>query len=185
MYNELYSAWQSEIEESELTSLPSDFYPRVADYLKRIIEATSKVEKKSLKASLLEIELQNTKHLVRSLVRIRYRKLKKAIRGNRKIPSESLTPEEQKTCENLLNFAEAYSGFVKNLLGGQSTKLEKEPPEKPHRIVVVRFVKPIPAVIGSDMKTYGPFSQEDVASLPVENARILVKQGLAAMVEVS
>ena len=33
------------------------------------------------------------------------------------------------------------------------------------------------------MKTYGPFIVEDVASLPVENARILVKQGLAVLVE--
>jgi DNA replication initiation complex subunit (GINS family) len=35
------------------------------------------------------------------------------------------------------------------------------------------------------MKTYGPFMVEDVASVPVENARILIKQGLAEMVDVS
>ena len=35
------------------------------------------------------------------------------------------------------------------------------------------------------MKSYGPFVVEDVASLPVENAKILVKQGLAVPVEVS
>jgi DNA replication initiation complex subunit (GINS family) len=57
--------------------------------------------------------------------------------------------------------------------------------EKVHRRVVLRFVKPVPAVIGADMKTYGPFLVEDVASLPVENAKILVKQGFAQMVEVS
>jgi DNA replication factor GINS len=49
----------------------------------------------------------------------------------------------------------------------------------------VRFLKPIPAIIGGDMKTYGPFAAEDVASVPAENARILVKQGLAVVVEVS
>ena len=35
------------------------------------------------------------------------------------------------------------------------------------------------------MKTYGPFVAEDVASLPVENAKMLVKQGLAVSIEVS
>jgi DNA replication initiation complex subunit (GINS family) len=35
------------------------------------------------------------------------------------------------------------------------------------------------------MKTYGPFKTEDVASLPVENARILVKQNLAEKVEIN
>ena len=35
------------------------------------------------------------------------------------------------------------------------------------------------------MKPYGPFKVEDVASLPANNAKILVKQGLAVLVEVS
>src|SRR4030067_260954 len=51
--------------------------------------------------------------------------------------------------------------------------------------LTVRYIKAIPGVIGSDMKTYGPFMAEDVASLPAENAKILVKQGLAEVVEVS
>jgi len=35
------------------------------------------------------------------------------------------------------------------------------------------------------MKTYGPFKVEDVASLPAENAKILIRQGLAEKVEVN
>jgi DNA replication initiation complex subunit (GINS family) len=34
------------------------------------------------------------------------------------------------------------------------------------------------------MATFGPFKVEDVASLPLENAKILVKQGLAERIEV-
>ena len=185
MYNELYAAWHNEVETTELTSLPFDFYPRVSDYLKRIEEETKTVDKKTLRASLLEHELRNTKYLIRSLIRTRYRKLKKTISENHKIPSESLTPEEEKICRNFLGFTEAYRAFAKGLLDEQTTKIEKELPEQPRRRVALRFVKPIPAVMGSDMKTYGPFSPEDVASLPVENARILVKQGLAVMVEIS
>ena len=56
---------------------------------------------------------------------------------------------------------------------------------KAHKRVALRFIKEIPAVIGSDMKTYGPFMVEDVASVPVENAKILIKQGLAELVEAS
>jgi DNA replication factor GINS len=52
-------------------------------------------------------------------------------------------------------------------------------------MVVLRFLKDVPALIGSDMKTYGPFEAEDVATLPSENAKILVKQGLAEKVEAS
>ena len=53
------------------------------------------------------------------------------------------------------------------------------------RRVTVRFLKPVPSIIGADMKSYGPFLVEDVASVPELNARILVKQGLAKLVELA
>jgi DNA replication initiation complex subunit (GINS family) len=65
---------------------------------------------------------------------------------------------------------------------GQTAKVDAE---VSHKRMTLRFTKSIPAIIGLDMKTYGPFMVEDVASLPVENAKILVKQGLAVLVEVS
>jgi DNA replication factor GINS len=48
----------------------------------------------------------------------------------------------------------------------------------------MRLLKDVPAIVGADMKTYGPFRTEDVASLPVENAKILVRQGLAEKIVV-
>jgi DNA replication initiation complex subunit (GINS family) len=66
---------------------------------------------------------------------------------------------------------------------GQTVKLDTA--EVSHNRMTLRFVKSIPAIMGGDMKTYGPFMVEDVASLPVENAKMLVKQGLAVLVEVS
>jgi len=49
--------------------------------------------------------------------------------------------------------------------------------------MVVRFVQEVPAIIGVDMKTYGPFKPEDIATLPAENAKILIKKGLAVEIE--
>jgi DNA replication initiation complex subunit (GINS family) len=56
-------------------------------------------------------------------------------------------------------------------------------PVTTHKRVAVRFLKTVPAIIGSDMKTYGPFIVEDVASVPESNAKILIRQGLAKLVE--
>ena len=64
------------------------------------------------------------------------------------------------------------------------SKVEAEKTEISHKRVTLRFSKNVPSVIGVDMKTYGPFAVEDIASLPIENAKILVKQGLAVLVEV-
>lgn len=71
-----------------------------------------------------------------------------------------------------------------------SPKVESVPQAEPDLVsapsgkyVVVRFLKPVPSIIGVDMKSYGPFLVEDVASVPELNARILVKQSLAKLVD--
>ena len=182
MYGELYAAWRFEIENSALGSLPPDFYARIAEYLRIIKEENRMLDKKTVKASLLEHEMQHVKRMLQELVWIRYEKLIKIISEKQKIPSDLLAAEEAKICAGFLSFAEAYQRFAKNLLRGQVLKVSIE---KVHKRVALRFIKDIPAVIGLDMKTYGPFMVEDVASVPVENAKILIKQGLAELVEAS
>jgi hypothetical protein len=116
---------------------------------------------------------------------MRYRKLRKAVGGGHRIPSNTLTIEEEKMCKGLLSLGEAYLAFIRSLIQGQAPKLEIEASEEPHKMVPLRFVRAVPAVIGSDMKTYGPFAAEDVASLPADNAKIMVRHGLAVAIEVS
>ena len=53
------------------------------------------------------------------------------------------------------------------------------------KMMVLRFVQETPALVGADMKMYGPFHPEDIATLPPENAQILVKQGVAVNVDSS
>ena len=181
MYAELCVAWQQEIEGVELGRLPDDFYVKIADYVGNIKKETRMLDKKSVKAGLLMRELQNVQRMLRELVWARYKKLVKVVGEGQKMPSELLTVEEAAICAGYVSFAEAYQKFAQNLLRGHVVKTNLA---KVHKRVVLRFVKPIPAVIGADMKAYGPFMVEDVASLPVENAKILVKQGLAVTVEV-
>lgn len=181
MYAELCVAWQQEIEGAELGRLPADFYVRVADYVRRIKEETRMLDRKSVKAGLLERELQNVKRMLRELVWARYKKLVKVVGEGQKMPSDLLAVEEAEICAGYVSFAETYQKFAQNLLQGQVVKANIA---KAHKRVALRFVKAIPAVIGADMKAYGPFMVEDVASLPVENAKVLVKQGLAVAVEV-
>ena len=96
--------------------------------------------------------------------------------------------------ESFVNFSSAYRKFAEGLMQGQGQTVKVEVVrmdvakiEAPadHKRVTLRFTKNTPAIIGLDMKTYGPFMVEDVASLPAENAKIFVKHGLAVLVEVS
>jgi DNA replication initiation complex subunit (GINS family) len=198
MYNELYNSWRREVSEVSLASLSRDFYVKIADYLKRISEQDGLPDKKSVKVSLLDREGQNVTLMLEQLLRVRYKKLLKTISQNQTVPIEMLTAEEAKMCESFAAFASAYQKFTQDLLQGEISQriiqtsspaiAQTEPKaevETIHKRVTLRFVKGIPAIMGVDMKSYGPFLIEDVASLPADNAKILVKQGLAVPVEVS
>jgi DNA replication factor GINS len=182
MYRSLYEAWEREIENSELQSLPSDFYSTVADYLRRLREEGRMLDKKTVKANLLKRELLNVRRMVNEIIMARYRKVVKILSTGGKIPSDALTTEEEKIYSGVAPFADAVQSFTKNVLRGF---LPKANVEVKHKRVVLRFLADVPAIIGFDMKPYGPFKAEDVASLPVENANVLVKQRLAEKVELS
>jgi DNA replication factor GINS len=186
LYDELYSAWQFELENPELSVLPPNFYARAADYLRRIKEETRMLDKKTLKANLLGQELKRVKCMLQDLIWTRHKKLIALITESQKIPSGFLTVEEEAMCTVFLSFTESYQKLAEKLLRGQiPDQVSKVEGEKVHKRVVLRFIKNVPAIIGADMKTYGPFMVEDVASVPEENANILVKKGLAERVEAS
>ena len=98
------------------------------------------------------------------------------------VARDALTGEEKKLYGEVLPLPEVYQSFSKDILRGQLSRVEKG--EK-QAMTVLRFIQEIPALIGSDLKTYGPFAPEDIATLPPENARIFVKQGVAVEVDSS
>lgn len=182
MYTELYEIWRSELESVELAKLSSDFYFRVADYLRKMKEESRMLDKRTVKANLLKKEMRNVKRMVRELIQTRYKKLIKKMARDEKVPLDILTSEEKKIYTGSAPLAEAYHSFAENLLRGQMLKMDVKQKGK---TAVLRFLRDVPAIIGADMKTYGPFKAEDIASLPTENAKILIKQGLAEKVEVN
>jgi len=180
VYNDLYKAWKRESESGELGRLPSDFYGRMADYLRRLREESRMLDRKTVKANLLEVEMRNVRRMLRGLVWMRCRKLLRMASEGQRVSPDVLTVEEAKMCEAVSPLVEAYQKFARVLLQGHVPNLDVKSARKR---AVLRFFKDIPAIIGADMETYGPFRAEDVGSVPVENARVLVKQGLAEIIE--
>jgi len=204
MYDQLYTAWRRETEDPTLGGLEPDFYVKIQKYLTCIKEDKEPLDRKSVKVNLLEHEAQNVERMLKELLEIRYRKIIKTVTKLHKTPIELLTTEETKMCQNVTVFENAYEQFAKNLLynqeGASTTGIDSQPsliiqqPAKSeykpqahvnHKRLTLRFIKNIPAIMGADMKSYGPFIAEDIASLPTLNAQILVKQGLAVLIEVS
>ena len=196
MYNQLYAAWQREIDDPTLGALPTDFYVKIGEYLRRIKDEDKVLDKKSVKMNLLLHESTNVERMLKELLEARYRKLIKNVTKNQKVPIGLLTIEEARMVETFADFTKTYRKFADDLMQGQITQMG-EPDKASIKVIVktdtatvpkrstIRFLKSIPAIMGADMKSYGPFVAEDVASLPPQNAQILVKQGLAVLVEVS
>lgn len=183
MYPELYEAWRKEKATVEIQKLPDDFYTKLVNYLGRIKKESRMLDTKTVKARLLQQEFLNAKRLVEELVQLRHEKILQLIAEGKSVPKNVLTPEEMKLHGQVLSLSDAYQAFLKDVLRGRLTLAEEKSRGKPRKMVV-RFLQAIPAIVGADMKTYGPFRAEDVATLPIENAKVLIKQKAAVEVEV-
>jgi DNA replication initiation complex subunit (GINS family) len=180
MYDELYQAWKYETTEYTLGTLPRDFYENITRYLHKIKEENSLPDNKSLKTILLDKEVVNVKHMLGELLWARYKKLVKFTTQTQKLSMDLLAFEEAQIFESFVPFTKAYQKFVKSLLQGQTRQSRQEIRKR----ITLRFSKEIPQIMGVDMKPYGPFAVEDIAALPVQNAKIIVKQNLAVIVDV-
>jgi DNA replication initiation complex subunit (GINS family) len=180
LYDELYEMWKTEKETLEIQRLPKNFYARIAAYIKKMKEENRMLDKKTAKAKLLDNEFKHVKIVVAELLRCRYEKLLKKALSRETVARDALTEEEKKLYGDVLPLPEAYQAFSKDVLRGHLSDVEKDVKQA---MTVLRFVQEIPALVGSDLKTYGPFAPEDIANLPPENARIFIKQGLAVEVD--
>ncbi len=180
MYNELYEAWRREKNSAVLEPLPKDFYLRIAEYVKKIREESRMMDEKTTRARLLMREGENVRKMMQELFTIRHGKMFRAASVGEATDLENLTKEEEKLIEDVTPSFESFQTLLKEIISGRLPQVNREKPKKR----VLRFLKETPAIIGADMKTYGPFKPQDVASLPAENAKILTKQGIAIEVEV-
>ena len=181
MYDELYKAWKHEVSEPTLGALPRDFYERITSYLRKIKEENRLIDQKNLKSTLLEHEAVNVRRMLGELLWARYKKLVKFTTQTQKLSTEVLAFEEAQIFETFVPFTEAYQKFAKGLLQGQPSESNQDVRKR----ITLRFPKNIPQIMGADMKPYGPFIVEDLASLPIQNAKVFVKQGLAVIVDVT
>lgn len=181
MYDTVYDAWKKERENVELQPLAKDFYVLLAGYVKKIREESRMLDEKTAKARLVKHELRNARRLIKTLVQLRLEKIFLATTQGKTISAEMLTAEEERLCAEMLPLTESFQELMKGVLHGRAPKVDVE--KKKSNLVPVRFLKDTPAIIGSDMKTYGPFKPEDVGTVPAENANVLIKQGIAAKIE--
>jgi hypothetical protein len=66
---------------------------------------------------------------------------------------------------------------VNAVSSGQPSFVEFAHLSESRRNVTVKFVKHVNELVGLDMKHYGPFEADDIASIPAASADILIAGG--------
>jgi DNA replication initiation complex subunit (GINS family) len=66
-------------------------------------------------------------------------------------------------------------------------KPKKEQPKQVYhyKYILIRFRNPSPPLVGIDGINYGPFQENDIASMPHKNAKILIYEKLAEEIDIS
>jgi DNA replication factor GINS len=104
--------------------------------------------------------------------------------GEEPLDYSKLTDEEKYVLDGKRESEGRMSQVVAATIMGRPKVLESISARMRSKQIVVRFMKPTEAFVGVDMSKYGPFQQEDVASLPFENARAIIEGGAAVEVHV-
>ena len=63
--------------------------------------------------------------------------------------------------------------------------IEDDIEKESYDYTLIRFLKKTPPLVGIDLKNYGPFEKEDVASIPYKNAIILLSEKFAVKIDIS
>jgi DNA replication factor GINS len=194
-YKRLLDAWIMESNSKEIQNIPDGFIKEMREYIETLNKTPTDVE--SLTGSITKTEKEYAAQFLKELIEIRLKKIIKSELDGIPLDAKALTPEEQRLHSNIRQLLVGFKQGIKlsevrheaqppTLLGMESVTSQrlKTVGKKKGEMMVVRFLHPLPAIMGIDMKAYGPFKKEDVANLPQENALNLIRRGIAKRVEI-
>jgi DNA replication factor GINS len=183
--DDLYRIWKAEKSEKVLQRLPMQFYAEVRKLLSDCKTSSAATGQDRTQKAINEKEFKILQRLSTEIAKTRMKKIVDAALSGKDVGSEELAQEEAEFAKTVTTHVGDYYSFVDDLmLGGLSTEETAPSRLAEARLEVVRFLSDFPAIIGVDLKTYGPFKSEDIATLPTENASALVSQGVVKQVHI-
>lgn len=204
----LYESALREARDEALQELDPDFYRSVSEYLGRLgheeydgVEAAVKKAVVSRAALMLSLLLET--RLEKAAARLRRRggaagegAAGEGAAGASGGGAQGATPggggaagaagargnlldEEKYVLYPGTDMDERRALVLDGILAGRTRLLESVTAAHRSRLVTVRIIKQVDEMVGADLSRYGPYSAEDIATVPLENAAALVGQGLA------
>ena len=167
---DIYKILEKEIETPTLQSISPDIFQRIAETLSSLkSEAHEGAEAKVRERMVEMIEI--------SSMLVMETRQAKISSSEDTLDYSKLTDEEKYITDGKRESSKRTNEVIAALLKGRPKVLESISGKVRSKQIVVRFLRPMEAFVGIDMNKYGPYAQEDVASLPFENARSIIDGG--------
>jgi DNA replication factor GINS len=167
---DVYKMLEKEIETPTLQSIEPDTFQKIAEALSSLKGQVYEGIEANVRDRMVEmLEISST-------LMIETRQIKISSREET-LDYSKLTDEEKYILDGKRESNKRVDEVVAALVKGRPKVLESISAKMRSKQIVVRFLKPIEAFVGIDMNKYGPYTQEDVASLPFENARSIIDSG--------
>jgi DNA replication factor GINS len=172
--NTLYNVLLREIQNDSVQEIDSGLYHSISEMIGKLKNQGYDGIESKIKDSLVKM----ISEMVSLLLKIR---IEKAVRL-KEIEYTNLLDEERYILDSDDELRQRKETVLSATLNGRLKLLETVSRNHKFRSVVVRFLKPIDQIVGSDLEKYGPFDTEDVATLPFENATALIGKKIAVKV---
>jgi DNA replication initiation complex subunit (GINS family) len=179
-YDEIRRIYRLEKNTSKLVEVPDDFYYVLNEFIKQEKERYLK----SLKDFSIEEarDFANMKKMVEEIFLLRQRKILNmallSSRGNNDAKL-ALAGPELKTFSSVVILLEKQQKTIEEMFQANATAKTGGEKAKELDLVSVKILKEVPAFIGTDMKEYGPFSQNQTVELPFAISKLFLERKLA------
>lgn len=196
-YETLFELLRREKERNELQKLDSSFFNNVLRYLKdkQAIITKQQTDLFSVEEKRkTEEQLENVKRIIKELYNKREKKIMSIAIDKSKnksiiLDNSVFLKEEKELFDNIVKILgisrENILSNITNLkeplplewLSIEKKEIKEEKEEKKKDTKLVRFLSAVPKFVGKELEEYGPFEEEDIASLPIEIANVLINKG--------
>ncbi|MHA1905951.1 MAG: DNA replication complex subunit Gins51 [Candidatus Thorarchaeota archaeon] len=195
VYDDIKKTWEDEKNNDSLQNLEDLRLSKMVAYLSTVRHLLAETpSENSVQVDLMTQEGLNIEFMLRDLFMLRRTKIMNAVLSQVK-PAGSMTLAEEEFYNRVSRGVTSHSEFVEEVLAGtpvptmkRSKKKKKEspPPVKKKKAeevdemeyVMVRFLRSVEEpFMGLDEVVYGPFQEEDIATIPTANAKSWLRDG--------
>jgi len=173
--NLLYTLALEEVQNTEIQRLKPDFYGTLSQFLGKLkTEEYDGIEKKT-KNTLVDLFSSLISIIINS-------RLEKIFSGD--FNRNNLLDEEKFIMDSNQEMNERKDLILHSVINGKSKLVESISNDYKTKPTVIRFLKNTDEILCVDSEKYGPFKEEDIATLPNANAQELISDKIAVKIRI-